>query len=68
MTPSELKAWRRRLGGVSQPMLAKRLGVGTSTVSHWEQGRNPIPAYLEFALRWLEHNRREMSAEKRYPT
>jgi len=43
MNPSSLKAERERRGW-SQSDLAKKLGVGLSTVGRWEQGKSqPYP-------------------------
>lgn len=55
MTSEELK--RRRVAlHLSQKHLAEVLGVSTSTVAHWEQGVQAIPAYLDLALQTLERN------------
>lgn len=53
MTPAELKAWRTLLG-LSQPALARVLGVDPMTVSRWERGVRRIPPYLPWALDGLE--------------
>lgn len=49
MTPAELKATRARLG-LSQPALARLLGVHPLTVSKWERGLHHIPKMVELAL------------------
>jgi DNA-binding transcriptional regulator YiaG len=53
MEPSELRTRRLALH-LSQKHLAEVLGVSASTVAHWEQGVQKIPAYLDLALRTLE--------------
>lgn len=53
MTPDDLRARRDALH-LSQKQLAEALGVSKSTVSHWEQGAQGIPAYLDLALQTLE--------------
>jgi putative transcriptional regulator len=43
-----LKTLRERLGGISQEVLAHRIGVSWSTVSRWENGKGtPSPLARE---------------------
>jgi transcriptional regulator with XRE-family HTH domain len=52
MTSTELSAWRTaRAWSVRD--LAARLGVEPSTVSRWESGKRPVPAWLPLALEGL---------------
>ena len=53
MTPIELIARREALG-LSQGLLAHRLGVEQNTVSRWEHGQRQIPAGVNAELRALE--------------
>jgi transcriptional regulator with XRE-family HTH domain len=53
MTPDDLRARRAALH-LTQKQLAEVLGVSKSTVSHWEQGVQKTPDYLNFAFRTLE--------------
>lgn len=53
MTPAELKAARRRLA-LSQPGLARRLGVNVRTLAGWEIGERPVPRTAELAIAHLE--------------
>lgn len=55
LTPAELRARRLALG-LSQPQLAKQLGVSTNTVWRWESGEMRIaaPRMLALALERLE--------------
>lgn len=52
MTPSEVKAWRAHWH-ISQARLAQLLGINIRTVTHWEGGTAPTPAYLDLALETL---------------
>lgn len=55
MHHSELRS-RRRLLGLSQAELARRLDINQSTVSRWERGEMPIEngGMLRLALQHLE--------------
>ncbi len=50
MTPKELKQLRR-VAGVSQSGLARKLGMSRSQVQRWEYGVSPISQALEIAIR-----------------
>ena len=52
-SPAGLAAWRHA-HGLSQPALARLLGVNTQTVFRWESGRVTIPRTVELALLYLE--------------
>jgi transcriptional regulator with XRE-family HTH domain len=52
MTPAELTAWRARLG-LSKVEAAKALGCARYSLAIWEQGKRPIPKYIELACQWL---------------
>ena len=39
--------------GLSQATLAEYLGVDTSTVLRWENGKTPTPSYLDMTLESL---------------
>ena len=60
MTSDELKDLRAELG-LTQPELAKRLGVARNTVTRWEMGTRGIP---EPVARLLEFLRKEAQATK----
>lgn len=49
MTPQQLKSLRASKS-LNQEELAAELGVSVHTVRSWEQGKNPIPAYIEKLL------------------
>jgi DNA-binding transcriptional regulator YiaG len=53
MTPDDLRTRRNNLH-LTQKQLAAVLGVSTSTVSHWEQGVQRLPRYLDLVLQTLE--------------
>jgi transcriptional regulator with XRE-family HTH domain len=57
MTPADLTARREQLG-YSQHELARRLGVNQASISRWESGRQPIPAWLPLALEALARKRK----------
>lgn len=59
MTPGDLRTRRLALH-LSQKQLAAVLGVGQSTVAHWEQGVQSIPPYLDLALRCLEQEHAQL--------
>jgi transcriptional regulator with XRE-family HTH domain len=63
MTREDLKKWRRR-NGYSQAKLAKVLGVAMMTVSRWETGLRSNPVFLNLALKWIEHERRQSKGRK----
>ena len=46
MTPSQLKMWRAKKG-LSQADAAAELQQSIHTIRSWEQGKNPIPAWVE---------------------
>lgn len=48
MTPSDLTAWRKRLG-LSKVGAAEALGCDRGSVSAWEAGSYPIPRYIALA-------------------
>jgi repressor LexA len=60
MTSEELKDLRAELG-LTQPELAKRLGVARNTVTRWEMGIRSIP---EPVIRLLEFLRKEAQGTK----
>ena len=55
MTWEELKDWREslvkkrgtRIKGYSQSDIARELGVPVRTYQNWEQGRSPVPSWVE---------------------
>ena len=49
MTPEQMKAARAKLG-LSQPQFATAIGMSSSAVKAWEQGRNPIPMAIEILV------------------
>lgn len=49
MTPTNLKAWRKAMGGLSQQRAADLLGVRRATVTDWENAKQTPPAYLGLA-------------------
>lgn len=55
MTPAEFAAARTTLG-YSQRGIAKKLGVGSATITRWESGTTRIPAAIELALTTLRRN------------
>jgi transcriptional regulator with XRE-family HTH domain len=59
MTQAEELKWRRETLGLTQAQLARELGVDTITVSRWERGVYPIPAYIGLAVEALEKRRKE---------
>ncbi len=54
MTGQELKEWRR-MRGLTQEDLARRLGVIRLTVARWETGSRSVPSFLSLALEALEY-------------
>ena len=63
MLPADLVARRNALG-LSQPELARELGVHPMTISKWERGVHAIPDMVDLALRGLEHVRRPALRER----
>jgi len=57
----QVKAWRKA-HGLSQPQLARLLGVSVSAIMRWEAGERDVPPYLHLALRGLEPQLKEVSA------
>ena len=49
MTKDQLRHMRQMLA-LTQRELAERLGVRSNTVTRWETGVNPIPAWAEKAV------------------
>ena len=49
MTSTQLREWRAHWH-LSRANLARQLGVNVRTVANWEDGRSPMPAYLDLAL------------------
>jgi len=48
MTPKEVVALRKALGGLTQEQFAKRIGAKRETVARWETGVNkPKGLYLQ---------------------
>lgn len=43
----------RNLAGLTQSGLADALGIHRTTVARWETGKQPIPKWVELALRGL---------------
>lgn len=43
----------RKLAGLSQSGLAAAFGISRATVARWENGKIPIPPWVELALRGL---------------
>lgn len=55
MTGAELKQWLGDFDiGVRE--FARKLGVQPSTVARWLNGSRPVPAYMEWVLKGIEHN------------
>lgn len=52
MTGNNLKNWREQRG-LSQAVLAKKLGVSSITLSRWEREAQAIPPFLELALKTI---------------
>ena len=48
MTPSDLTAWRKRLG-LNKIRAAEALGCDRGSLSAWEAGTYPIPVYIALA-------------------
>ena len=46
MTKAEIKAERARLG-ISQGLMAQRIGVSLRTISYYEKGEVPVPKTIE---------------------
>ena len=63
MTSTELRGWRTHWL-LTQPQLAAQLGVHLETVSRWERGAVPIPAWLPLALETLARRRAADLAER----
>ena len=49
MSGGELRAWRLERG-LTQQVMAERLGVDAQTVSRWERDERPMPPFLGLAL------------------
>ena len=50
----ELGAWlavKRRTLRLSQLALGREFGVGSDTLSRWERGKSPIPAYAQHRVK-----------------
>jgi transcriptional regulator with XRE-family HTH domain len=62
MQPEQLKEWRARLG-LTQVEAAGALRVSAGALTKWEQGRRRVPAWLEVAMRGVEHARAEREPE-----
>jgi DNA-binding transcriptional regulator YiaG len=58
MTGTELREWRRKWG-LTQEVLARRLGVIRLTIARWETGARSIPVFLPLALEALENRMKE---------
>ena len=52
----------RRVMRLTQQELAAELGIGRSSVQHYEYGDRPVPRVVELAVRHL-HTKRRMSNE-----
>ena len=50
MTPADLRAYRLDVLHLTQVQLAALLGVQSLSISRWERGASPIPAWLHYAL------------------
>jgi transcriptional regulator with XRE-family HTH domain len=46
---SALRAYRKRIG-MTQEQMAERLEVTKATVNKWENGKQPLPGTVKFAL------------------
>jgi len=55
LSDDEVRRIRERLGW-SQPTLARRMGIGESTVRAWESGQNPCKGAAAVLLRVLERD------------
>ena len=53
-TPTTLRERRRRLG-LTQAVLAQRLGVSRQTGNSWERGRVRVPSWSGDQLRWMDN-------------
>jgi len=53
MLREELKTWRIK-NNYSQSLLAKVLGVTTTTISRWETGAREIPPFLHLTLKCIK--------------
>lgn len=55
MTPTELRAWRQAIG-LSESHMARWWGYDRSTWGRWENGRYPVPPWLQrvVAFGWTE--------------
>ena len=49
MTKAEIKAERARLG-ISQGLMAQRIGVSLRTISYYEKGEVPVPKTIELLI------------------
>jgi transcriptional regulator with XRE-family HTH domain len=56
MTGAEFRQRRLALG-LARARLALLLGVGPTTISKWESGRAPVPAYADERLAEVERIR-----------
>jgi DNA-binding transcriptional regulator YiaG len=52
MTPDEVREFRARYG-LSQPELARLLGLADRTIRAWERGEWPVPQVAALAMREL---------------
>jgi DNA-binding transcriptional regulator YiaG len=52
VTPEEVREYRARYG-LSQPELARLLGLAERTVRAWERGEWPVPQVAVLAMREL---------------
>lgn len=69
MTPTQLKAARKRLG-LSQTTLADELGISRSGVQKMELGQRPIERRTVLAVMYLENlnrQREEQNGEAEVP-
>lgn len=53
MIPSDLTAWRKRLG-LNKVQAAEAIGCHRNAIADWEAGRQPIPKYIALACAAVE--------------
>ncbi len=66
MSPSELIAWRARLG-LNQVQAAKALGVARNSLRGYEAGINTIPLYIALACAAIAYGLKPMGQEQQTP-
>ena len=67
MTPTDLRAWRKRLG-ITRAVAAGLLGMSARGLAHYEDGDRPIPRVVDLACEAVEKRQEAYeAANARHP-